>query len=149
MYSLMLFTVHTAHILQSPPWPRDFSMLIFFMWLRSLQWPVLSRNIKVCLWRDSKRRVSCLGILPLSPADPPVCFHVCRYVQVSIEVRLLFLMSGCLNLVLNFVRCSLLDFLMWVIAVQIESVRSTTFFGLVWSWMAVSVVVRSACASVL
>ena len=33
----------------------DFSMPIFFMWLRSLQWPVLSRNIMVCSWRDSKR----------------------------------------------------------------------------------------------
>ena len=36
----------------------DFSMPIFFMWLRSLQWPVLSRTIMVCSWRDSKRRVS-------------------------------------------------------------------------------------------
>ena len=61
----------------------------------------------------------------LSPADRPLRFHVSRYVQVSIEVRLLVLMSGCLNFVLNFVRCSLLDFLMRVIAVQIrESVRS-------------------------
>ena len=42
----------------------DFSMPIFFMWLRSLQWPVLSRNIMVCLWRDCKRWVSCWGLLP-------------------------------------------------------------------------------------
>ena len=34
-----------------------FSIPIFFMWLRSLQWPFLSRNIMVCSWRDSKRRV--------------------------------------------------------------------------------------------
>ena len=37
----------------------DFSMPIFFMWLRRLQWPVLCRNIMVCSWRDNKRRVSC------------------------------------------------------------------------------------------
>ena len=37
---------------------------IFFMWLRSLQWPVLSRNIMVCLWRDCKRWVPCWGLLP-------------------------------------------------------------------------------------
>ena len=36
----------------------DFSIPIFFMWLCSLQWPVLSRNIMVCSWRDSK-----LGII--------------------------------------------------------------------------------------
>ena len=41
----------------------DFSIAICFMWLRSLQWPVLSQNIMVCLWRDSKRRVSCWGII--------------------------------------------------------------------------------------
>ena len=58
---------------------------------------------------------------PLSLADRPLRFHVCRYVQVPIEVRRLFLMSGCLNVVLHFVRCSLLDFLMRVIAVQIGS----------------------------
>jgi len=40
----------------------DFSIPIFFMWLRSLQWPVLSRNIMVCSWHDSKRRVSCWGL---------------------------------------------------------------------------------------
>jgi len=37
----------------------DFSMPLLLMWLRSLQWPVLSRNIMACSWRDSKRRVSC------------------------------------------------------------------------------------------
>ena len=36
----------------------DFSIPIFFMWLCSLQWPVLSRNIMVCSWHDSKRWVS-------------------------------------------------------------------------------------------
>ena len=30
-----------------------------------------------------------------------------------------------------------------------ESVRSTTFFGIVFSWVTVSVAVRSACASAL
>ena len=30
----------------------DFPMPIFFMWLRSLQWLVLSRNIMVCSWRE-------------------------------------------------------------------------------------------------
>ena len=42
----------------------DFSMPIFFMWLRSLQWHVLSRKIMVCSWRDGKRRVSCWGLQP-------------------------------------------------------------------------------------
>ena len=42
----------------------DFSIPIFFVWLRSLQWPVLSRNIMVCSWRDIKRRVSCWGLQP-------------------------------------------------------------------------------------
>ena len=40
----------------------DSSMPIFFMWLRSLQWPVISRNIMVCSWRDSRRRESCWGL---------------------------------------------------------------------------------------
>ena len=40
----------------------DFSMPIFIMWLRSLQWPVLSRNIMVFSWRNNRQRESCLGL---------------------------------------------------------------------------------------
>ena len=53
----------------------------------------------------------------LLPAERPPRFHVCRYVQIFIEVRLLFLISDCLYFVLIFERCCLLDFLMPMIVV--------------------------------
>ena len=70
-------------------------------------WAFLFLGYLVLIWAAA----SCF--LTLS-ADPPLCVHVCRYVQVSIEVRLLFLISDCLYFVLTFVRCCLVGFLMWV-----------------------------------
>ena len=65
--------------------------------------------------------------------------------QVSIEVRLLFLISESFIFCINFRKMSgFLD--ASDCSTDREPVRSTTFFGLVSSWVTVSVAVRSASA---